>query len=212
MVVCFGDETLYDRENPQFKPIGLFGRVKLLTGIHGYQIQGRPTVLRVFKDILTIQRKPQIFFLTVVFVMVLVAWVIGVNITITQLILPPPYSFSRSAAAASWIAPMIGAFIGEIWGHWFNDWLQQRYITRHNGIYVLENRLWGAYAPTLVGITGLILYGQALQHTLRWIALLVGWSFIGFSLIAATTAVSAYCLDSFPNHAALVAAIINMWR
>jgi hypothetical protein len=31
-------------------------------------------------------------------------------------------------------------------------------------------------------------------------------------VVSATTAVSAYCLDCFPNHASLIAAIVNMWR
>jgi MFS family permease len=214
LVIVFGDETLYDRSgtNPQKKQTGLTARVKLLAGFAGYKTRGRPTLIKVVKDLLVIQIKPQIFFITVLYVMVLVAWVIGVNTTISQLVLPPPYSFSPAALATSWLAPIIGAVIGGLWGDWFNAWLQSRYIRTHSGVYVVENRLWGAYAPTLLGFTGLILYGQTLQHSMHWMGLLVAWSFIAFSMVSATTAVSAYCLDSFPNHASLVAAIINMWR
>jgi MFS family permease len=158
LVVVLGDETLYDRANPQKRQTGLVARLELLIGVAGYKARGRPSPLKVVKDLLVIQIKPQIFFITVFYVMVLVAWVIGVNTTVTQLILPPPYSFSASALAASWVAPMIGAIIGGFWGDWFNDWLQDRYIRTHTGMYVVENRLWGAYAPTLVGFTGLVLY------------------------------------------------------
>jgi MFS family permease len=212
LVVVLGDETLYDRHNPQKRQTGLVARVKLLIGVTGYRAQGRPSPVEVIKDLLAIQIKPQIFFLTVIYVMVLVAWVIGVNTTVSQLVLPPPYSFSASALAASWVAPMIGAVIGGLWGDWFNSWLQARYIRTHSGVYVLENRLWGTYAPTIIGFTGLILYGQTLQHSMHWIGLLIAWAFIAFAMVSATTAVSAYCLDSFPNHASLVAAVINMWR
>ena len=144
--------------------------------------------------------------------MVFLTWIIGVNTTISQIVLPPPYSFSTTAEAASWIAPMVGAVIGELWGDWFNDWLFRRYIRRHNGLYTIENRLWGTYAPTLMCFIGLILYGEAIQNTLHWMVLLLAWAFMAFSMIAAMTAVSAYCLDSFPNHASLVACIINFWR
>jgi MFS family permease len=212
LVVVFCDETLYDRFNPHKRQTGLVARVKLLIGITGHKAQGRPSPWRVVKDLLVIQIKPQIFFITVIYVMVLVAWVIGVNTTVSQLVLPPLHSFSATALAASWVAPMIGAVIDGLWGDWFNSWLQARYIRIHAGAYVVENRLWGTYAPTIIGFTGLVLYGQTLQHSMHWIGLLIAWSFIAFAMASATTEVSAYCLDSFPNHAALVAAIVNMWR
>lgn len=212
LVILIGDETLYDRHNPQPREKGISGKISRLLGIAGAKVQGRPNMFTVLKDILTIQIKPQIFFLTVIYVMVLVAWVIGVNVTISLLVSPPPYAWSFQKQALSWLAPLIGACIGEIWGHWFNDFLQRSYIRRHNGIYVLENRLWGTYVPTFIGITGLILYGQSFQHILHWMVILVAWAMIAFSMIAGTTAVSAYCLDAFPHHSSLVASIINMWR
>jgi hypothetical protein len=51
-----------------------------------------------------------------------------------------------------------------------------------------------------------------LQHSLHWIWLLVAWSFIAFAMVSATTSVSAYCLDSFPEYASHSGAIVNMWR
>jgi len=144
--------------------------------------------------------------------MVLVAWIIGINLTLPQFIAAPPYTFSAPAAAAAWLAPMLGAFLGGAWGHFFNDWLANRYIRTHDGRFKAEIRLLGTYAPTLIGFVGLVLFGQALQHGLHWIAIELAWSFIAFAMVAATTAVSAYCLDCFPQHASVVAAIINLWR
>ncbi|KAF2235849.1 MFS transporter [Viridothelium virens] len=212
LVVLLGRETLYDRLSPQKKEAGVKGKLKLLTGVAGAQMSGRPIVWTVCKDLVTVQLRPQIFFLTVIFIMVLVAWVIGINTTISLLVVPPPYSFSPSAEAVSWVAPMIGAGLGELWGYWFNDFLLRRHLRTHEGSYTVENRLWGVYTPAVIAFVGLILYGQALQHTLHWIALLVAWACVAFGMIAATTAISAYCLDSFPNHSSLVASIINFWR
>ncbi|KAK4552532.1 hypothetical protein LTR86_010376 [Recurvomyces mirabilis] len=172
----------------------------------------RPAMITVLKDLFVIQVKPQIFFLTVAYVLFLVCWVIGIVSTWLLLVLPPPYLLSPTQFALSYLAPMIGDFVGEVWGHYFNDFVANWYIRTHNGFWVSEVRLWGTYMPTLVGFAGLVLIGQTLQQGLHWISLCVGWGFLVFAMVSATTAVSAYCLDSFPNHAALVAAIINMWR
>lgn len=234
LIVLFGDETLYQRnsDEPAYKrEKGVVGRIKLLTGITGAKMTGRPEIITVLKDIIKIQFKPQIFFLSksfpppqihhhhltkelkaVIYIMVLVAWIIGINLTLPQFISAPPYSFSAPASAAAWVSPMIGAFIGGAWGNFFNDWLANRYIRTHNGRWIPETRLWGTYLPTIIGFMGLVLFGEALQHGLHWISIEFAWSFIAFAMVAATTAVSAYTLDCFPNHASIVASIINMWR
>ena len=60
LVMLFGDETLYDRENPNnnTEAKGLFHRLQLLTGIAGFKAQGRPTLKTVFKDIFEIAPLP----------------------------------------------------------------------------------------------------------------------------------------------------------
>lgn len=209
LVVVLGEETLFDRiaaTTP--RP----NRLAALTGIFTHRTMGRPNMLATWRDLFIVQCQPQIFFLTSTYIFVLGAWLIGIDVTVTQLIIPPPYSFSDTGVACSWIASIVGALLGGIWGHWFNDWLCERYIRKHQGVYVLENRLWGAYPPTLIGFAGLVLYGQALQHALHWSALLIGWGGVAFALVASTTSISAYCLDAFPKQASYVAAIINMWR
>lgn len=67
LIVLFGDETLYQRnsDEPAYKrEKGLLGRIKLLTGITGAKMTGRPEIMTVLKDIIKIQFKPQIFFLS----------------------------------------------------------------------------------------------------------------------------------------------------
>lgn len=52
MIILFGDETLFDRENIRAAPgTGVVSRVKLLVGITGFQQRhGRPAMFRVAKD------------------------------------------------------------------------------------------------------------------------------------------------------------------
>jgi len=86
IVIFIGDETLYDRRNPQSKEHGVWARFRLIVGIAGLQTRGRPSPWTVFKDLLSIQVKPHILLITVGYVMILVAWVIGVNTTISQFV------------------------------------------------------------------------------------------------------------------------------
>lgn len=139
-------------------------------------------------------------------------WTIGIVSTITQFVVPPPYRFSHTAVALLFFAPMIGTVLAEFWGHWFNDFLCKRYIAKHNGKYEPENRLWGVYPAWILGICGLILFGQAIQNHLSWVAIAFGWGMNCFSTLGTTVAISAYILDVFPKHAALASSWINSFR
>lgn len=139
-------------------------------------------------------------------------WTIGIVSVITQLVKPPPYLFSNTAVSLLFFAPMGGTIVAEIWGHWFNDFICNRYIKSHGGKFKPEVRLWGVYPAWIVGIGGLILFGQALQHNLHWVAIAFGWGMNCFSTLGTTAAVSAYLLDVLPHHASLAAAWINAFR
>lgn len=82
LIVVLGDETLYDRGNPQQKQSGLLDRLKLLIGIAGFKAHNRQSQVGVLKDLFLVQIKSQVFFVTVIYVMLLVAWNIGVFATI----------------------------------------------------------------------------------------------------------------------------------
>jgi len=142
-------------------------------------------------------------------------WTIGMVNTISLFTQPPApqgYGFSNSASALLYFAPMIGTVLAEFWGHWFNDFLSNRYIKKHGGTYKPENRLWGVYPPWIIGIIGLVTFGETLQHHKPWIGLAFGWGMTCFSTLGTTVAISAYILDVFPQHAALASAWINAFR
>jgi hypothetical protein len=136
----------------------------------------------------------------------------GIVSSISLLVKPPPYLFSNTALSLLFLAPCVGTILGELWGHFFNDFVANLYIRSHNGKFKPEVRLWGVYLPWIIGLCGLVLFGQALQHHLFWFAIAAGWAMNTFSTLAATTAISAYFLDIMPQHAALTAAWLNAFR
>lgn len=139
-------------------------------------------------------------------------WTIGINTTITEFVVPPPYLFSNMDVGLLYLAPAIGTVAAEIWGHFFNDWICRRSVRRAGGVWRPENRFWGALPATIMSAMGLVLYGQTLQHQISWLGLAFGWALNAFGLLAATTVVSAYILDTFPDHAALASSWLNFWR
>lgn len=139
-------------------------------------------------------------------------WSIGLVNTFSQFTTAPPYSFGPTQVALLYFAPIIGSILGDIWGNWFNDWLAERHIRTHNGVYHPESRLWAIWPATVVAITSLVLIGQVLEHELSWVGLAFGWGMFSFAVLADTVAISAYVLDCFPHHAALASSIVNFWR
>jgi hypothetical protein len=118
---------------------------------------------------------------------------------ISVFVLPPPiaggYGFSYLALAMLYFAPMIGTLVAEIWGHWFNDFLANRYLAR----YSTEVRLAAVYPAVLIGVGGLILFGETLEHHLSWVGLAFGWAMLCFGTLASISAISSYTLDVFPS-------------
>ncbi|PGH27551.1 hypothetical protein AJ80_00792 [Polytolypa hystricis UAMH7299] len=212
LVAVFGEETLFDR-NIRQGPLtsgGVWGRIELLTGIAGVRATGRPTLWTVSKHLAAIAILPQLLGpgCTTPHVM----WSVGLTVTITQYMKPAPYHFSSTAIAFLYLSPLIGGILGEAYGHFFNDWLQNRYMRKHNGTHEPENRLWGTWFPTILGSAALIVFGQVLQSHLHWVGIALSWAAYSFSGLAQTVAVSGHILDSFPHHAALASSWINFWR
>lgn len=48
---------------------------------------------------------------------------------------------------------MIGAILGELWGHWFKDFLQRRYVKRHNGMCLSADPVWSS-SPAHTALDG----------------------------------------------------------
>jgi hypothetical protein len=147
-----------------------------------------------------------------IFLLIVYMWAIGITTSVTQFVKPPPYLFSDNAVSLLFLAPMAGVLIGELWGHVFNDFLQNFFLRKNKGMHVPEIRLWGCYPAVVVGVASLVLYGQTLQHSLNWLGIAFGWGMNSFCMLVSTTAISAYVLDVFPQHAALASSWLNFWR
>jgi hypothetical protein len=139
-------------------------------------------------------------------------WSIGLISSMSSLMKPLPYHFTSQSATLLFFSPMVGTALAELWGGWFNDFLSSRYIKSHGGRFRPEHRLWAVYPSWALGIIGLIVIGQALQHQMKWGVIAVAWAFVSFSSLGTAVVVAAYLLDVMPFHAAATAAWMLFFR
>jgi MFS family permease len=143
-------------------------------------------------------------------------WAIGINITTAILFGTPRefggYGYSFNGVGYLYFSPIVGVLLGEIFGHYFNDWLAQRYVRRHGGIFEPEARLSMIYVSAVPMIVGLVVLGQALQYHLHVSAVVMGWGLHTFGIMGTSVAVSAYVLDSYPTAPAEVSGWTNFAR
>lgn len=81
-------------------------------------------------------------------------------------------------------------FLGELFGHWFNDFIFSRHIRRSRGVYEPEVRLWMVWISVVLLIGSLVLYGYALADKLPWIGPVMAYGIYGFGLVTQTVAIT----------------------
>jgi hypothetical protein len=60
-------------------------------------------------------------------------WTIGINVTLVVFLQTPPplgYGMNADQSSAMYLTPIIAALLGELVGHWLNDFFAKRYIKR----------------------------------------------------------------------------------
>lgn len=148
--------------------------------------------------------------------MIIFAWAIGINISAAILFATPSqfggYGYSHYTVGYLYFAPLVGLVFGEVFGHFFNDYLLRRYSQRHNGIFQPEARLPMIYISCVPMMAGLILLGQALSRKLPIISVIFGWGLHNFGIMTTSVVVSAYAVDCHPEAAAEVSGWVNFAR
>lgn len=143
-------------------------------------------------------------------------WSIGINITTAVLFATPiefgGYGFSSISIGYLYFTPIVAVVIGEIFGHFFNDYLAHRYVHKHRGVFEPEVRLKSIYLSILFMVPGLILLGFALAQHLHYGVIVIGWGMFSFGVLTTSVAVTTYAIDSYPTAPGEVSGFINFMR
>ncbi|KAF2205365.1 MFS general substrate transporter [Delitschia confertaspora ATCC 74209] len=220
-IVLVSDETYYERNiAPEQQPARLktfMGRISRLVGT--WQIRNHAGYFKGFghccKRLLAVFLKPIMIPIMVYYAMSFM-WAIGINITSTIIIAQPPsqggYGFSSKSLGYLYFTPLVAVIFGELFGHFFNDMVANRYIRKHLGIFKPEARLITNLIAAVLMIPGLIIVGQTLEKHLSYAGIVMGWGIYVFGVMLATVAITAYALDSYPTASSEVAGLLNFAR
>ncbi|KAM5344306.1 hypothetical protein ACJ41O_012843 [Fusarium nematophilum] len=221
LIITFLDETWYNRDIPSDNqpPRGqsFASRMSRIVGVweFGCRKVYYMTTFRSFKRFFITLTKPALFIILFAYLLFF-AWAIGINITTAILFTTPQefggYGYSYYGVGYLYFSPIVGILLGEVFGHYFNDYLARRYVKKHGGVFEPEARLVMIYVSSIPMIGGLVLLGQGLHHHLSPVAIIMGWGMHSFGTMCTSVAVSAYVVDSYPTAAAEVSGWSNFAR
>lgn len=143
-------------------------------------------------------------------------WAVGINQTSALLFATPiidgGYGFNALSIGYLCFTPIVAVCIGELFGHYFNDFVARQYIRTHHGNFKPEARLVSNYIAVVFMIPGIILIGQALAKHLHYAAIVMGWGMYVFGCMVSSVAVMAYALDAYPTGAGELSGFVNFAR
>ncbi|KIW21288.1 hypothetical protein PV08_01868 [Exophiala spinifera] len=207
MILAFGYETYYNRSTG-FQQTN---RIKSLLGIGNTNLPKAKTLSESSINIIKLT-----FTLPLLLIglstMINFTWPIGITTTIDTFVRAPPYLFDNVEDASIRFAGVIGAILGFCFGYFFNEWIYNGSGGKRKAHWRSEYRLHGVWFPIGSMVCGLLTYGLTLNYGKSWVGLAFGWIMVNIGLVGSMVAITAFALDKYPTHAAVVSAIINMWR
>jgi hypothetical protein len=217
LIVLFADETWYRRDISQDLQPARGSRLLRLVGIwrigvhQNYFLSVWESTHRLVAVFIKPVMVPMMLYYGLSFM-----WAIGINIMSSILLSTPHesggYGFTPRAVGYVYFTPIVAVIIGEFFGHFFNDYLADRYTKKSHGIFKPEARLPSCFIAASFMIPGLIIVGQALSHLLHYSAIVMGWGMYVFGVMVASVAITAYALDCYPTGSGEVAAFLNFAR
>ncbi|KAI0938838.1 hypothetical protein AcW1_001528 [Taiwanofungus camphoratus] len=206
MIAFFMKETMYDRTLPNPRPIArppsrLRYRIESLIGVTGWRMaRFRPPWRAVVLACASLAWRPHILSI-LIFEAMIFGFTTGINTTNAVFLAEPSpggFGFSEYAIAGAYGTPIVAVLLGEVVGHFLNDWVMEVCIKRNKGVFEAEMRLWTCYLAVALYIVGFCVLGWSFEH-LSVGGLVMGWGIAQCVVVFNTVAVYAYCNDCFPD-------------
>ncbi|KAK4935614.1 hypothetical protein LTR10_023375 [Elasticomyces elasticus] len=220
-LLLFLDETWFNRDVHQHeqpnRPTTLTARMSRIMGIwqikhhKHYFLTLRHSLVKFVKALL----KPVLILIFFNY-LICFAWAIGINVSTAILFATPVefggYGYNYKQLGYLYFTPVVAVFLGEIFGHFSNDWHAKRYIRRHKGVFEPEVRLINAELAAILMIAGLVMVGFTLHLHLNVAVLVIGWGMHVIGIMILSVATFAYAVDAYPTAPAETAGWISFLR
>ncbi|RMY73710.1 hypothetical protein D0864_10168 [Hortaea werneckii] len=216
IAVLFIRETQYYHRGYQYpegeipKKRSYLGWLSLTVGFNSTKpVQ---TFFKTFWDIVRMAFYPPVFWVGCL-VGVFVGWTIVIQVTASQLLTRPPYSWTLGLVGAFSISGWLGAGVSFFFGGKLIDILANRARKRENTSGTRpEKRLVALAIPAFLSPIGLIIYGQCFAHRKSWVGPAFGYAMHSFGFTACSNIGVTYAVDCYSGYAGEVLVTIFVVR
>ncbi len=152
---------MYDRDVvpfPERPTSGLRYRIETLVGITGVKMaKYRCSWGESIGSVFNLVWRPHLL-LALIYVGATFGFGIGINVTnpvfTNEPVVAGGFGWTAYAGASCYLVPIVAVLIGEVFGHFFNDWVADRQTKRNNGVFLAEMRLWTVYPAIVFFVAG----------------------------------------------------------
>ncbi|KAK6381617.1 hypothetical protein LTS17_004676 [Exophiala oligosperma] len=121
------------------------------------------------------------------------------NGTTSLILSSPPYNFPSSMVGLSYVACLIGVFLGSYYSGILGDKLVIWKARRNNGVMEPEHRLWLYCALVVLIPGGFLIWGVGAAHKVHWFGLVFSMGMLAGSISIGCQVPCAYCIDSYKD-------------
>ena len=128
---------------------------------------------------------------------------LGTNLTITTVLLAPPYNWPFDKVGFVVLGPFLAAIFVMVIGGFVSDRVVNSLTKRNHGKREAEMSLWNLVFPMFCGVLGCLLYGVGGEYVYKvhWMAIFSASVILIFAFSTANIIASVVVVESYPRAA-----------
>lgn len=196
-------ESTHNLEANEVEPNSFKKKLALFSGRHTidswWMVALRPFFLYLY---------PSVLFGSLIYSLAVV-WLIVISETITGIFQSEGYEYNQQTIGLFYISPFIGGILGSLSAGLISDRLSRYLITKNNGTYEPEFRLFMLIPSTFFSAIGLMGFGWSSYEKDAWIGPVILFGCLSFGSSMASTTAITFVVDSYKMFASEALVSLN---